>query len=248
MQQVQQAQQLSTDVYQQAEMAQLGTPLAVYKPLFSNIFAIIGIVLGVIIVDAVLLLAIVYFTGYLLYILLIIPVLAIIYGIRGLIHINLKVYYFSNGLIHAKGSQVSAVRWDQVESVWQKIVKGRYGTRYTYTLRRGDGVTFKLDGVLRNVAVLGQNVQQEVTRLQMPRAIDAFNAGNTIYFGSLSVNMQGLNNNLLWNQIENIEVNQGYIKVKQIGKKFNSTSWSVASVPNFLVFMGLLDYARKTQR
>src|SRR5207248_2541005 len=95
--------EISPMVHQQAEAYGLGVPLAVYKPLLPNALAVIGMIVGVIVIDAILLAAIASLTGDVLYILIAIPIAAIIYGISALMNYQLRVYQFSEGLIRAKG-------------------------------------------------------------------------------------------------------------------------------------------------
>lgn len=250
MQQAQAVQpQISGEVYQQAAIYQLGTPVATFTPLLSNPLTIIAMVLGIIIAD-VILVAFIYSLGYILYILIAIPIAAIIYGINALRHCNLKVYQFSYGLVRVKGTRVDAIRWDQVESVWQKITKGRYSTSRTYTLRRSDGASFTFTHALRHVEQLGQNMQQTIAAIHTPMAMTAYNAGNTLHFGPLHLNYQGISNGkevLPWHEMQGVEIKQGYVNIKRMGKTFNWSRIAVANIPNVLVFLNVVNHARSGQ-
>ncbi len=261
-QQVQATSAIPANVYQQAGAYQLGIPIATYKPLLPSILAVVAMMVGGVIASIVLLIAIAAVTGYLFYILIVIPIAAIIYGVYALIDCDLRVYQFSNGLIRAKGHQAEVIRWDQVISVVQNV--RRRGTYYflggvigaaiassrsshSFTVQRSDGASFKFNGILKNVAQLGQNIQQAVTQQHMPRAIAAFNAGSQVNFGPLTVSTQGLSNGrevLSWNQVQSVDLKQGQVIVRKVGKTFNWASLNISQVPNLLVFMGLVNYAR----
>jgi len=243
-------QQLPGEVYQQAAMYQLGEMRQIYKPTFTNPFTIIGMVIGTIILDIIALVVIANLTGYIYYILIVIPIVAIIYAIYGLLTFNLKVYVFTYGFVGAKGSAIDVVRWDQIEAVWERIMRSRYGLRYTYTVRRGDGKIFKYGNVLKGIANLGSTIQQEVTRIQLPRAIAAFKAGQQIPFGPINVAMQGVNNGkeiIPWNQIGSITIKRGVLAAQIGGRFLRWSSVKARNVPNLGVLIGLVDYVVRGQ-
>lgn len=250
-------------IYQQAGAYGLGAPVAVYKPLLPNIFAILGMIVGVVVIDVILLVAIALLTDYVLYILVVIPIAAIVYGIMALFNCNLRVYQFSDGLIRVKGTQTDLIRWDQVTSVVQQVrrrgnyyfwggiigaaIAARSRPSQNFTVQRNDGATFKFNAILKNVAQLGQNIQQAVTQRHMPQAIAAFQGGSAIPFGPLTVTAQGLHNGreiLPWNQVQSVDVKQGQVIVKKVGKTFSWASVYISKIPNLMVFLGLVNYAR----
>ena len=220
-----------------------------YQPTLPNSLAVIGFVLGFIILDL-MLATVIYNSGYIVYILYILPIVMIDYAPFGIAHSNVRVYMFTNGLVRAKGGQTDVVRWDQVEAVRQHIRRMYTTTNHTYTVRRGDGATFKFSSVLRNIAHLGQTVQQEVTRVLLPRAVAVYNAGTVVPFGTVSVSAQGITHGqktLVWNQVQGVEVKQGYVSVKKAGKSWAWVRLRVSTIPNFYVFMGLVNYALSRQ-
>jgi hypothetical protein len=244
---VQQVQQMPPEVYQQAAMYQLGEPTGFYRPSMTNPVAIIGLTIGVIVVDIILAIVILSL-GWIIYLLIAIPIVMIIYCINALAACNLRVYLFQNGFVSSRGGQPEVVRWDQVKTVWQRVVSSRYGrVSYRYTIERLDGVMFKVNTMLKNASLLGQNMQQEVTRTHMPQAIAAYNAGNVIPFGPFSVSLQGIRKGdmlLPWNQVQGLLFKKGNILVKMVGSSRNWASVRISSIPNYLVFIQLVDYAR----
>jgi len=245
------SEQVPPEVYQQAVIFQLGEPTAIYKPSITNPLTIIGIVLGVSILDILLLIA--TFNAHIIFSLLIaLPIVMVIWGVRAFMWRNVRIYLFTNGFIRANGMTIDAVRWDQVEAVFQRAVRNRYGNviRYSYTVRRGDGAVYKFNSLIKKVADLGNTIQHEVTKVHIPRAIAAFNSGNPLYFGKLSLNVQGISKGsamLPWIQVRNVDLNRGYVRIWQNGRSMRWARVRVADVPNLLVFLEMVDYARSRQ-
>ncbi len=172
------------------------------------------------------------------------------------LNFDMRVVVCEQGLVRTKKGQVDVVRWDQADAFWQAVTKrytnGIYtGTTHIYTLRRSDGAVFKFNDTLNKVEALGNTIQREVTRVLLPKYIYAYNVGNTITFGPLSINQQGVSNSkemLPWSQLKDFQVKRGVVSVKKEGKWLNWSSIGVAQIPNFYVFMALYDYASKGRR
>lgn len=255
---------MPSEIYQQAGMYQLGAPVAVYKPLLGSPLAIIGMMLGIIIVDILLFYIIEAITGYIFYILIAIPIAAIAYGIYAFIDYKLRVYQFTNGLVHAKGQQIATIRWDQIDAIWIAVSQQRYfslagalvsalasarNTR-SLTVRRVDGASFKFTNTLRNSHMLMQNIEQAVMQSHMPRAVVAYQSGQVIPFGPLTVGRQGMGNGretIPWQEVQNVDMKRGYLQVKRAGKTFNWANVNVSKIPNLLVFISLVNGVRSGQ-
>jgi hypothetical protein len=244
-------QPLPLEVQQQAGMYNMGALTALYKPRFTNPLVIIALALLVIVADIALFVAIVN-TGWIVYILAIIPILAIIYAVKGIANYNVRVYTFTSGLIRAKGKAYDVIRYDQVAQVFFISRKGRYGSvSYTLTLVRSDGTPCKFSSVIQYLGTLGSTVQSEVVRRHMPQALDAFRKGNTLSFGPLTVSLQGIGNGrgtLPWNMVQPIILQRGFVIVKQIGQGSNFAKVKVTEVPNLPVFLGVVKYAQSPQQ
>lgn len=244
-------QQIPPVVYQQAGMYQLGDLTRIYKPALTNPLAIIGLALGVSAADILLLYLIVHFAHYIFYILLFLPPAMIGLGIYWLLNCNLRVYTFNSGFIHAKGSAIEPVRWDQVAAIWEKVARTRSGLSYTYTVSRVDGKTFVYRGVLKQHTQLGATIKQEVAKVQVPRAIAAYNAGAPLTFGPVNVDYRGLNNGreiVPWHQVGSIVVREGVLNIEKDGRLLKWASIKAESVPNLPVLNGLVAYVIANRR
>jgi len=246
------------NVYEQATVHQLGAQGTIYKPWLPSLLAVLGMMAGVLVVDAILF-YLILLTGYILYILIIIPIVAIIYGLYALNDSNLRVYQFANGLIRVKGKELAVIRWDQVVAVIQHVQRrGYYGgligmmlrnstSTHTIIVQRNDGATFKFSNTIKHVTQLIQTIQGAVTQAHMPRAMAAYNAGSPVVFGSFTLSQQGLSNGretIPWNEVQSVDIKNGQVIVKRVGKTFNWASVRIATVPNALVFMSMVNYAR----
>jgi hypothetical protein len=240
-------QPLPFEVQQQAGVYNLGALTGVYKPRLTNPLFIIGMTIAAIVVDIAILIAILQ-TGWIVYVFVVLPFVAVVYAIRGIIDSNLRVYTFTEGLIRAKGKALDVIRYDQVAQVFFISRKGSYGTvSYTLTLVRSDGARFKISNTIQYINTLGSTVQSEVVRRHMPQALQAFKAGNTLSFGPLTVNTQGIGNGrgiLPWNMVQPIILQRGFLIVKQIGQNSNFARVKVTEVPNLPVFLGIVKYAQ----
>lgn len=194
---------------------------------------------------------------------IVIPIVAVIYGIYALIDCNLRVYQFADGLVRAKGEQLDVIRWDAVTSVIQNVRRRGYyyawggvlaaafanrnGTPHSVTVQRSDGAIFKFNSTVQHVTQLIQTIQTAVMQAHMPRAMAAFNAGSPVTFGSLTLSQQGLSNGreiVPWNEVQSVDIKQGQVIVKRVGKTFRWANVNIGQIPNVLVFMSLINYAR----
>jgi hypothetical protein len=194
-------------------------------------------------------------TGYSNILVFLILLAVTIYAIWYLVaNFNVKTYIFSEGLIRAKRSKIDVMRWEHIESVVEKIVRHRYRglitiyTSYNYTVSRGDGAQFKFSSALKNTKQLGEAIQREVTRRQLPKAIAAYNSGSPVNFGPLSVSMQGISKNgvpVPWNQIGQVNLRRGWVIVSKQGSLLAASRTRCSVVPNLQVFLQLFEHARR---
>ncbi len=243
-------QQLPGAIYQQAAFSELGELAAVYKPRFSNPFFIIGAALAAIIVDIAAVIGL-YNVGWVAFYLLIIPILAIIWAVNSLRACNLRVYIFTNGFIHARGKSGEAVRWDQIQAIWEKVTRSRYSNTFLYTVQRSDGKVFRQGSPLVNCRDMGVRMMREVTKVHLPAAKAAYNAGQTLTFGPVNVTMQGLNNGkemVPWDQIGRITLQQGKLGFEKEGRTLTLSSVKTADIPNLSVLIALVNSVVQGQK
>jgi hypothetical protein len=247
--------QLPLEMQNLASMYQLGAPLAEYRGGFTGraIGAIIG---GVILVGIFGVAWVAEASSD--------PASSVIFAIFTLLSLaflawaiisplqssNWRVYVFNQGFVFLKGGQPDIFRWAEIRAIWQQITAYyRYGfrtrTTHKYTIERADGHRIVLNDRIKNVAELGNGLSRQISEFMLPHMIAAYNAGNVITFGPLSVSKQGVSNGremLPWPSIKEIGVNRGYVSVRKEGKWLNWSTVAVANIPNFAVFMALTRY------
>ncbi|MBO0781913.1 MAG: hypothetical protein J2P37_24095 [Ktedonobacteraceae bacterium] len=269
-QQMQAMQQLPPEAHQMAMTYQLGTPLAEYRGGFTG-RSIGGIILGIIFTGLFGAIAIGIMNDssssssdggpiIIMVVLALVGLCFLLWSIIApIIYSSWRVYVCSDGFVFAKGSEVQPTRWEHVQAVWQSVTRhyrnGIYtGTTHKYTVERSDGYKVVFDDRFKKVSDLGDTLSNKATAIMLPRVLAAYNAGNVVNFGPLSVQLQGVSNGrelLPWSQISDFSVNQGIVSVRKEGKWLNWSSVEVAKIPNFFVFMALvraiLDGARGRQ-
>ena len=246
----QQLPSLTPEAYQMVATYQLGMPTAEYKSVFST-SKIIGIVTLLVLIVGSIVLGII--SSQLATFLIItgssFALLLLVLG-DAFLSRDKRVYVCPGGLLYLHGKKTDAIRWDQVEAVWQRVVRRTvYGVRgpaaHLYTLRRNDGAKFKFDDHLDNVQALGNTIVSETASLLWSRYIAAYQAGQTVTFGRLSLNQQGVSYGkvlLPWHQVKGIQTKQGFIYIQKEGNPSRSLRTVAASqIPNFNVFMALVD-------
>jgi hypothetical protein len=238
------------EIAQQVAAHRLGTLAQVYQANKFKLFAFAGLLL---------LITLVYIpfalTNHLGILVLLVLLATAGYAIYHLVtNYNLKAYVFTEGLIRARGSQVDVMRWEHIEAVWEKIVQYRYRgiiplyKDYTYTVRRGDGAQFKFNSALKDNKLLGEAIQQEVTRRLLPQAIASYDSGSPVSFGPLTVSVQGVGKGPLlvpWNQVGQINFRRGWMSIRKQGSLLSTCSTRAATIPNLQVFLQLVEHGRR---
>lgn len=164
---------------------------------------------------------------------------------------KLSVQVYDDRLIRTKGSKSETVRWDEIQSVWQAITNvQQYGrtvnTLYIYTLETANGKKMILSTEIVDIGSLGQIIQTEVVNRLLPKMMQSFNSGETVTFGTFSLNKRGITQgkkSLEWAEIEGATIDNGKITFKKQGKWFNWVNVPAAEIPNLFIFLAMVDYA-----
>src|SRR5262249_43133910 len=91
---------------------------------------------------------------------------------------------------------------------------------------------------------LGETIQAEVTRVQLPPARSRFKRGEPVSFGSLTIDAKGLSHEkstLMWSEIKAIKLEKGIFRIQKKGGWFTWTTEPVDQIPNVMVFLALVD-------
>ncbi len=256
-------QPLTSEAQQVIASSHLGIPTAAYRAKFTIrktiavafLFAVgLGILAVAILNSSSLLLSTLIAVVISSVLLLAIPTWIVVDAVRSR---DIQVYACPGGLLYLHSGKTEAIRWDQVESFWRKVVKTssygiQTGTTHRYTLRRSDGATFKFNDTIDHVEALGNTIAAETARTLWPRYVAAYQAGQTLAFGKISLSQQGVTNGkewLPWYQVREIQINRGYLSLKKEGvKQGNWRGIPASEIPNVDVFMALVNDIQSGKR
>jgi len=91
-------------------------------------------------------------------------------------------------------------------------------------------------------------VMQQITD-QLPNAVALVQQGQTVGFGDLGINAEGLVSTrhgvLPWRELQEVQVVQGYVKLRRAGKWLPWSNQPAAKIPNLFVFLTLADQLQR---
>ncbi|GHO85534.1 DUF6585 family protein [Dictyobacter formicarum] len=257
-------QEISPETIQHANAHQLGNVQVEYKVRMGKtqikyiiVFAIVALVLGLTgvgmasdggdsaIGSSIFLLIALVFSG-----------MAIFYGLQPVLFRSWRVGICAYGLLYVRGSKVDAFRWDRITAFFIQVVNTYYygvrtGTRHKYRVQYNDGRKAVFTDMFADAEEIGNAIDYELTRVQLPMAIAAFDAGQALTFGTLQVSRQGLAKSpqhwLPWQELKDVQVNRGIISIRKSGQMLNWSTVRVARMPNMHIFLALVERARQQQ-
>jgi hypothetical protein len=159
---------------------------------------------------------------------------------------DLRVLVFPEGLSYTNRGRTEIIRWDDVKAAWQDITEDTdTGTIiHVYTVDCNDGRKYVFKDTLVDVEELGNAIQRESARRMLPRVLEAYDAGQTIPFGKLSISQAGITQGketLPWEQVKRVRPSHGLITIEEQGKRLKWASVRALEVPNILVFLTVVN-------
>ena len=158
---------------------------------------------------------------------------------------------YAEGLGYSDHKGVRTVRWEQFSSMTSAVTKhyrnGIYvGTTHIYTLLDRDGKKVLLNDSFPKVEDLANAVRQNIFPHLYKASADAYNAGQTVQFGPVSINkangIQMQKKAYRWDEVKEVSIQQGVLKVaKKDGGWFSGANVMVASIPNLDVLLSIID-------
>ncbi len=126
-----------------------------------------------------------------------------------------------------------------------------YYTRYSfdkYVLRRADGSELMIDKAFSKFKQLSKDLEQGLIAYMMPRLLAAYNAGQTVQFGGITLNTQGMSLyggqiTMSWPELLDVKSGNGYLYIrwKKQGKMLASSERvPMNNVPNVFVMQALV--------
>ena len=172
-------------------------------------------------------------------------------------HIHNYTYAFERGMILKRGQQTPVVcRWDDIETVWRLPAFNWYNRRqqqitlqrlYAYTLQLRSGVKYTLTRLNINQEALGKIIKEQVVPLQLPATVAAYQTGQTLTFGEVRVNQQGITVGkrlLAWSQVKSVALQDSRLVIYDITRRKPWCKLKTKRTPNLFLLFALADYAR----
>jgi hypothetical protein len=163
---------------------------------------------------------------------------------------EVRVFVYTEGMIYVT-RQYEVIGWNQMERFWKDIHVDRKQRKISsYVIRRNDQAFFVLKPNLLDGEKLGMLLEGEITRRLLPRAIAAFDAGDTIVFDNIAISVRSLRikqggKKLLWGEFERMHIDEQMIEVYKKGQATVWASLHVAAIPNVEILRGLVGHAQQ---
>lgn len=158
--------------------------------------------------------------------------------------IQLRVLVGDEGFVYIRGRRKRAIRWEQIKEVWQILYAGGGLVRYTAVLISGKKYHF--GPPLQHVREFGRLLAHEVALRQLSEVAERYRAGETIAFGPVQLSQEVFvyrKERVRWSQVRTFLVREGIVCVDCEGKKPLWPSLPVRRIPNFFVFISLVNAA-----
>jgi hypothetical protein len=174
---------------------------------------------------------------------------------------QMRVLIFPEGLVLAHAGGAHVVRWEEVlrlrqgtllrpgQSFRNPIQEALWGVIYGpehLTLECKNGLAIHLDASFRDIQDLGEILRRETLQPWLSAAMRDYEAGQTLHFGPLCVNQEGLRKVtevLPWEAVKDIQIDaKGYLVIKAGWYTWlRMPGWDCANVH---VLRALADYAK----
>lgn len=164
---------------------------------------------------------------------------------------NKAIVLYENGIAYNDRKGLRAWRWDEIASITSTITKhytnGIYtGTTHNYTLIHNQGEKINFNDGFGKVEDLANAIREQIFPLLYKKAADAYNSGQTVVFGQLSISRDGGlqmgKKTYPWAEIKQVSIEQGYIKVAQKGGGwFSGAAVMAGATPNLDVALSLIN-------
>lgn len=172
--------------------------------------------------------------------------------IHGFQQIHNYTYTFENGFILKRGQRAPIIcRWEDIESVERLPVFISTSTSQqqaqAHTIHTYNGDKYMLTRLNIDQQALGKIIQEQVVPLQLPATVAAYQEQQTLSFGLVQANLQGIiiDAQLLpWDQVKSVSLQNNHLVVYDITRRKPWGRVPAKQVPNLFLLFALADYAR----
>ncbi|HVU69897.1 MAG TPA: DUF6585 family protein [Ktedonobacteraceae bacterium] len=171
--------------------------------------------------------------------------------------IHTHLYTFERGMLLQRGKQAPVIwRWEDIETVWRvPAMNMQTRNQSTYIqarlsaqiLQLRNGQKYTLTGLNLSQETLSKIIHEQVVPLQLPAAVAAFQSQQTLTFGEVLVNQQGIgtvSRQLPWSQVKSVGIENNRLVIYDIAQSKPWYRKSGRRIPNLFLLFELADYAR----
>lgn len=166
-------------------------------------------------------------------------------------------YAYEEGLVLECAGKQQTVRWEAIQTCTQAITRhytnGIYThTSHLYTLVLTDGTKIKLNDNYKKVAGLGEIIQTEVSKVQLPRYVADFQAGRPVTFGDLVFDSNGITRGktfIAWSEFKYMDFKNGVLRIHKdkegLKEKLltgGSIAMQVSTLPNLYTLAAFVQH------
>ena len=159
------------------------------------------------------------------------------------------VMLYERGFAYNDRKGLQTWHWEDVVSLTSAITRhytnGIYThTTHIYVLTNRQNQKLRLADSIVKVEELAKTIEASIYPLLYAPAADQYNSGQTVVFGPLSINKQGITiykKTYPWTDVKEVSIQRGMVKVaKKDGGWFSGASASAAAIPNLRVFLTMV--------
>ncbi|MCB0035388.1 MAG: hypothetical protein KDE51_15255 [Anaerolineales bacterium] len=158
---------------------------------------------------------------------------------------HLRVVVYPSGLTWWQGYEETIIRWKDIHTLRHNETNTSYrGARIivkNYQIELNDGRKFRFDRQLENVGSLGAHIKLHLGYRFRPPAETQIKAGQTVYFGDLALNHEGVlyrGKVVAWEQIESMNITKDHLHIRDANRKtlIKVKAWKI---PNLFLVQAL---------
>jgi hypothetical protein len=157
---------------------------------------------------------------------------------------------FEHGLACRDRKGFKSWRWDDINSLTAAVTRhytnGIYtGTTHVYTLFNRQNERLVLNDAYAKVEDLARTIEGNIYPRLYQQAAGLYNAGQALVFGPVAISRAGIQigkKTYPWEEVKQVSIQQGYLKVAQKnGGWFSGASAMASAIPNLGVLLSIID-------
>lgn len=166
---------------------------------------------------------------------------------------TVTVIVYTDGFIYVSKQGMEAVRWEQIDTVWQRFATNSTGGKRRalndYTLRCDDGRLFHLNRVLGDAHILSDKIVINIMPRLLQELLNSYQYRETLVFGKLAISHQGLRwrkRFLPWHLFARYYISNDSVLVLFKRRWFPAwKSISLSKIPNVFALLYMLQMQRE---